>query len=96
MRASLRAKGRRIISVLQAPLSDAVFAHHPAALGHAPASGFQRGVDVFGADFGFVHHSALFIALKVIAVTGKQLHQFGMNKQFFLGCLNFSQYADLN
>ena len=35
--------------------SYAVLAHHPAAIHHAPACGFQRRVDVFGAGFGFIH-----------------------------------------
>jgi hypothetical protein len=40
---------------LQAPERNAVFAQHPAALDQAPAGGPERGVDVLGAGFGFVH-----------------------------------------
>ena len=42
-------------SGLQAPERDPVLTQYPAALDHAPAGGLQRGVDVLGAGFGFVH-----------------------------------------
>jgi hypothetical protein len=40
---------------LDAPRRDGVFAQDFATLRHAPARGLQRGVDMLGSGFGFVH-----------------------------------------
>ena len=48
---------------------DRIFAPDAAALDHAPARRLQRGVDMFGSGFGFVHLQPLLNGLEYCTLT---------------------------
>jgi len=49
-------------NAFQTPRRDLIFTPKSAPINDATASGFQRGVDVFGSGLGFVYDACLMVA----------------------------------